>query len=98
MHPSIQVKTTTLPLLTMLMLTCFALSPRAQAACQNGCLQNRNTALSDDALLSLTNGTHNTAVGERALFETRGGDNNSAIGYLALRHNIAGNQIQPPVL
>jgi hypothetical protein len=91
MHPSIQVKTTTLPLLTMLMLTCFALSPRAQAACQNGCLQNRNTALGDNALLSLTNGTQNTAVGERALFETRGGDNNSAIGYLALRHNIAGN-------
>ena len=92
MHPSIQVKTTTLPLLTMLMLTCFALSPRAQAACQNGCLQNRNTALGDDALLSLTNGTHNTAVGERALFETRGGDNNTATGYLSLRDNIAGNQ------
>ena len=91
MHPSIQVKTTTLPLLTMLMLTCFALSPRAQAACQNDCLQNRNTALGDDALLSLTNGTQNTAVGARALFEIRGGDNNSAIGYFALRHNIAGN-------
>ena len=91
MNPLIQLKTTP-PLLITITLLCFALSPRAQAACQNGCLQNRNTALGDNALLSLTNGTQNTAVGERALFENRGGDNNSAIGYLALRHNIAGNQ------
>jgi hypothetical protein len=90
MHLSIQVKTTTLPLFTMLMLTCFALSPRAQAACQNGCLENRNTALGDDALITVTSGISNTAVGNAALKTNRGGDGNTATGRLALSSNTNG--------
>jgi hypothetical protein len=90
MNPPIQVKTTTLLLFTVLMLTCFALSPRAQAACQNGCLQNRNTVLGDDALMNVTSGISNTAVGNAALRNNTGGDYNTATGRLALSSNTNG--------
>ena len=33
---------------------CFAFSPEADAACQEGCLTNNNTVLGDDALLNTT--------------------------------------------
>ncbi len=43
-------------LLIPLALACSALSPKAQAACQEGCLTNQNTVLGDDAFFSLTTG------------------------------------------
>jgi trimeric autotransporter adhesin len=68
-----------------LLLACFALSPQAQAACEEGCLVNANTVLGDDALFSLTfDGTFNTATGFQALFSTTTGSFNTAIGGGAL--------------
>src|SRR5205085_12212501 len=73
------MKTTTLPLNSMnrprvrafvlipLLLACFALSPQAQATCQDACLTNNNTVQGDDALLNLTTGADNTALGFNAL-------------------------------
>ncbi len=55
------------PALAVVALACFALSPTAQAACQEGCLTNANTVLGDDALFSLTSGIQNTAMGFHAL-------------------------------
>jgi hypothetical protein len=74
-----------------LTLACFALSPRAQAACQNGCLGNRNTALGDDALTNVTAGFDNTAVGDAALKTNSRGVGNTATGRLALSRNINGS-------
>src|SRR2546425_2134600 len=64
---SAHMKTTTLPLRNLMdrsplrafllipsVLACFALSPYARAACQEGCLTNQNTVLGDDALLNNT--------------------------------------------
>src|SRR5713101_5968718 len=62
----VQLKTTRLPLLTAIMLTCLAFSPRAHAACQEGCLTNSNTVLGDNALINNT-GSFNTAIGFQAL-------------------------------
>src|SRR5213592_4067348 len=43
---------------------CSALSPQAQAACQEGCdTANDNTFLGDDALVNNTIGFNNTATG-----------------------------------
>ena len=65
-------------------LTCFALSPRAQAACQDNCLTNNNTVQGDDALFSLTTGAGNTALGWRSLFSNTDGNFNTGIGGGAL--------------
>src|SRR5262245_66547199 len=94
MHQSIHVKTTTLPLFTMLMLTCFALSPSARAVDPppHDGYPGGNTAEGHNALFSLTNGTHNTALGASALNSNKGGDNNTATGWLALNRNTAGNE------
>jgi hypothetical protein len=43
-------------------LICFALSPKTQAACEQGCLSNANTALGKDALINAI-GSENTANG-----------------------------------
>src|SRR5438876_860042 len=69
-------------ILIALTLGCFAFSPQARAACQQGCdLANFNTFLGDDALNSDTTGTDNTAIGRDALFSnTTGGSNNIDIG------------------
>jgi endosialidase-like protein len=64
-------------------LVCFALSPQARAACQEGCLTNDNTALGDDALLNNT-GFDNTAVGSEALEFNVTGGSNTAVGFDAL--------------
>ena len=91
MNPLTPSKNTTiLPVLAALTLVCFALSPRAQAACQNGCLGNRNTALGDDALINVTSGINNTAVGNGALKANRDGEGNTATGRLALSSNTSG--------
>jgi hypothetical protein len=76
-------------LLLLLGLSC-ALLPTARATCQNGCLLNENTALGDDALISLTTGTDNTAVGFNALFNNTEGSFNTATGSGALFQNTTG--------
>src|SRR5436190_18760029 len=74
-----------------LVLACFALSPRAQAVCQDACLTNDNTVQGDDALISLTTGASNTAFGSNALFNNTTGNNNTANGYQALKLNTTGS-------
>src|SRR5437762_8228927 len=75
----------TIPL--ALTLTCFTLSPPAQAVCQEGCLTSENTVLGDDALLNTTGGA-NTAIGFDALLSNTTGSNNTAIGWCArLQHH-----------
>ena len=71
----------------ILVLACFALSPQAQAVCQDGCLTNNNTVLGDDALISLTTGIDNTAIGFNALASTTEGNFNTAVGSSALASN-----------
>src|SRR5437870_5745782 len=79
----------TLPLIP-LALVCFALSPQAQATCQEGCLTNNNTVLGDDALLNNTTGFDNTAVGFNALLSNTTGSENAANGDRALFSNTIG--------
>jgi len=50
-------------LLIPVALACFALSPQARAACQQGCLANSNTIQGDDALISNNTGLNNTTMG-----------------------------------
>jgi hypothetical protein len=76
-------------LLIPLVLACFALSPQAEAVCQEGCLTNSNTALGEDALLNNT-GPGNTAVGFDALYFNTTGTNNTATGVEALYSNTMG--------
>jgi trimeric autotransporter adhesin len=101
---SVHMKTTTLQLrklmnrsplrcaclLIPLVLGWFALSPTAQAVCQEGCLTNQNTVLGEDALFSNTTGDDNTATGFAALFSNTTGNNNTAIGVNALLSNTTG--------
>src|SRR5439155_18357752 len=67
-----------------LALAWLALSPQAQATCQQGCLTNENTVLGDDALSSNTTGFQNTATGFQALFSNTTGHQNTATGYAVL--------------
>jgi Chaperone of endosialidase len=75
---------------TVFAVACFAFSPPARAVCQEGCLNNENTVLGEDALLSLTTGTQNVALGYDALQNTTSGLNNTATGHSALASNTAG--------
>jgi len=94
-------------LLITLALGCFALSPQAQAVCQQGCSTiYENTFLGEDALLTEL-GASNTAVGWHALknngnaswntavgsgaLENNGGYDNTATGFIALGDNIGGH-------
>src|SRR5437763_2706233 len=70
-------------------LACFALSPQAQATCQEGCLTNNNTVLGDDALLNNT-GAQNTAIGFNALLNNTSGLGNTAMGMQPLYWNTTG--------
>jgi hypothetical protein len=69
-------------LLTLFVLSCFALSRRAQAVCQEGSVRNGNTAIGEDAIIitpaartqrmvftlfSNTIGNSNTATGADTL-------------------------------
>jgi trimeric autotransporter adhesin len=78
-------------LLIPLAVACFALSPQAQATCQQGCLTNGNTVLGDDALISNTTGIDNTATGFQALFNNTIGPLNTATGFQALFSNTTGD-------
>src|SRR5437773_2467454 len=80
---------TILPVLIVLTLAYFALSPQARAVCQEGCLTNQNTVLGDDALLNNT-GSVNTAIGFQALNQNTTGNGNTAIGIDALYSNTTG--------
>jgi len=67
-------------------LACFALSPQAQAVCQEGCNGIGDTFLGEDALLNRT-GHFDTAIGANALrFETFA-QSNVANGAYALYNN-----------
>jgi hypothetical protein len=97
------MKTTTLPIeypmnlpplrLTLLLipfaLASFALSPQAQAVCQEGCDMMNNTFLGMDAL-SHTTGNDNTAIGDQALTSNTTGALNTATGSTALLSNTTG--------
>src|SRR5438552_15025316 len=74
----------------MFALACFALAPKAQAICQQGCFATDNTVLGDDALLNNT-GTDNAAIGFNALFSNTTGSGNTANGSQALYSNTAGS-------
>jgi hypothetical protein len=92
MNPLTQFKNTTILLvLIALTLACFALSPTAQAVCQEGCLPNINTVLGEDALLNNTIGSANTASGAFALLRNTTGNFNTATGAYALFYNTTGS-------
>jgi hypothetical protein len=74
----------------LLALACFALSPSAQAVCQNGC-SDSNAFLGEDALVNNSTGALNTAVGFRALLSNTDGSTNTATGANALISNTTGN-------
>jgi hypothetical protein len=82
----------TYPRFALFAFVCFALSPTAQAICQEGCLTNNNTALGEDALIANTTGNNNTAIGLEALFRNTTGSSNAATGFQALLNNTAGSE------
>src|SRR6266566_4203736 len=88
-------------LLIPLVLTCFALSPTAQAQlphpAPDGGYPNGNTAEGDGALFNLTTGIDNTANGWQALMNNTtingvSGIRNTAVGYAALANNTIGDR------
>jgi hypothetical protein len=83
----------TYPVFALVALACFALSPQAQAVCQDACLTNNNTVQGDDALANNTTGHDNTAIGFNALFSNTTGYNNTATGAFALASNTDVNGI-----
>src|SRR6266540_1301036 len=80
-------------LLVVLVLTCFAISPMAQAVvpAPDGGYPGGNTAEGQAALLSLTTGAFNTAVGWLSLRSNTEGDFNTGVGAGALFFN-TGNE------
>ncbi len=94
MDSLIQLKKSAPLFVIALLLTCFALSPRAQAVVPppDGGYPNANTAEGTDALFSLTIGSNNTAIGFNALFSNTNGTSNTAVGSNALLFNISGQQ------
>ena len=89
MNPSIQCKTTILPLLIAGVLACFGLLQVAQAVDPppDGGYPGGNTAEGQSALLTLTTGGLNTAVGWLSLSGNTEGSYNTAIGAGALISN-----------
>jgi len=82
----------TYPAFALLVLACFALSPRARATCREGCDLNRaNTFFGDDPLVSNTTGVANTAIGSAALQNNTTGSFNTAVGSGALVNNQTGS-------
>ncbi len=76
------MKTNTLPLLLIPLLTCFSLSPVAQAVvpAPDGGYAGGNTAEGQNALSRLTTGTYNTAIGLSSLSILTDGQLNTAVG------------------
>jgi hypothetical protein len=71
-------------------LACFALLPRGQGQCLDGCDSNFGTFQGDGALISNA-GSGNTAFGWRALFSNLDGSFNTAVGGGALILNNGGS-------
>jgi len=86
MNPLTQSKKTTiLPALVAVTLTCFALSPQARAACLDGCNNSLfNVFQGNDALINNTTGAGNTALGFRSLFANTDGSFSTGVGAGAL--------------
>jgi hypothetical protein len=80
--------------LIVIVLGCFALSPRAQAVtpAPDGGYTGHNTAEGLDALFNLTTGGFNTAIGEHALFGDTTDSSNTAVGAFALAASSPGSQ------
>jgi hypothetical protein len=92
MNPLTQSKNTTiLPVLIVLTLGCFGLSPQARAVCQEGCDAINNTFLGEEALVNNTTGFQNTAIGWVTLSSNTTGTGNTATGATSLRYNTTGN-------
>ncbi len=91
MNSLIQCKRTILPLLIAGVLTCFAISPMAQAVvpAPDGGYPGGNTAEGQNALFSLTTGGFNTAVGYLSLRSDSTNSFNTAIGAGTLLANDA---------
>src|SRR5262249_57133445 len=92
------MKTNTLSLILIPLLTCFASLRPAEAVDPppDGGYRGGNTAEGSNALFSVAGGGfHNTAVGDSALHDTTVGDNNTATGYTTPLAN-PGNQNTPP--
>jgi hypothetical protein len=85
------MKTITNVTYPMVMLFAFALSQLAHAQCPQICDANNNTALGNDALISLTTGIQNTAIGVQALEFNTTGSENTANGIAALFNNTTGS-------
>ncbi len=81
-----------LPGLVGAVFACLLFLPTVKAVSPppDGGYANQNTAEGEDALFSLTTGSHNTAIGFNALFSNTTGYDNTAIGYNALRDSTTG--------
>jgi len=77
--------------LFLVALALFALSPRAQAVCREGCANSGNTFLGNDALPNPDVYGLDTAIGEHALYSNTTGEQNTAIGVSALSGNTTGD-------
>ena len=84
------MKTTTLSLVLIPVLACFAISPRAQAVVPppDGGYPGFNTAEGQNALFGLTTGVANTGVGWYSLWSNTDGSYNTAVGAGTLLFNI----------
>ena len=91
MKPSTKFKTTTRLLLSICVLGCFTLLPKALAVSPppDGGYPGGNTAEGRSALLNLTTGTYNTAVGFLSLASSVTGNFNTATGAGTLLVNTA---------
>ena len=79
-------------LLIPMVLACFALSPQARAACQEGCdLNGGATTVLGDAALINNLASNNTAIGSTALNNNTFGADNTAVGAQALLDNDDGD-------
>jgi hypothetical protein len=94
MKSIIQLKTITPPLLVILVIACFALSPEAQAVgpeAPDAALPNGNTAEGDGALSGLTGGFYNSAFGFLSLLSNADASFNTGVGAGTLLVNTANN-------
>jgi hypothetical protein len=94
MKSIIQLKTITPPLLIILVIACFALSPGAQAVgpeAPDAALPNGNTAEGDGALSGLTGGFYNSAFGFLSLLSNADASFNTGVGAGTLLVNTANN-------
>jgi hypothetical protein len=86
------ITNTIYPMFALLAFAWFALSPSAQAQCQEGCnLNGGGTTVLSDAALVNNFGSSNTAVGSLALNNNTFGGDNTATGAEVLEVNTTGN-------